>query len=337
MLLLKIFHVLGQLSMDVFRQNSDVRKEGSKHGQLFLEQLHLLLEPLVLPRQNLDSLLRFSRPHLGLLARLPDGDVVSLATFSVLVRVSVHSLFGARTAVGRVRLEITGRYCERLEGRERSLARSRGPGSGYNSSSGVHVAVHDESCHRVRRAANCAVGILLVVVGNVLLVIVVVVRRDVVHGSEEAAASVPPSSEVISEFIFYRLLLYNRRLLLLLLLHVISESCSAVNRSGQVSQISILKVWRRFLTTSRTRLAGRSERVSGRCSVGAVALLPAVDQVSEEVVVAEVRVVDQTLEIERDLGRAELREFCYVARTQFRILEMLFHSEGCDGGGGLDG
>ena len=76
-----------------------------------------------------------------------------------------------------------------------------------------------------------------------------------------------------------------------------------------------------------------------RCSVRSVVLLAAagVHEVAEEVVIVEVRVVDESLEVEGDFCRAQFGQFGHVAGAQFRVLEVLLDSEGRDGGRGLDG
>ena len=264
-LLREVVHVLGQLPVDVVGQHAHVGKERPENGKLLLEKFNLLLEPLVLPGQDLDAFLRFPGSHLGLFPGFPDGHVVPLAPFPVLVRVPVHALLAARSGVGGVRLEVPRRYCEGFQRRQR-LVRRRTSGSGNDPVSGVHAAVHDEGCHRVGRAADCAVGVLLVaaavvvVVQHVLLLTGVVLDEAVGRSQESSTPRVASSAEMVPEFTFDRLLLDYRLLLLLclllLLLHVTSEGCSAVDRSGHVREVPVLKVRRRLLTSAGTGLTG---------------------------------------------------------------------------------
>ena len=86
MLRLEVVQVLGQLAVDVVGQDAHRGEEGAQDGELLLQQLHLLLQPLVLPRQDLDSVLGLAGPHLRLLARLAHRDVVPLPAAAVLVR-----------------------------------------------------------------------------------------------------------------------------------------------------------------------------------------------------------------------------------------------------------
>ena len=86
MLRLEVVQVLGQLAVDVVGQDAHRGEEGAQDGELLLQQLHLLLQPLVLPRQDLDPVLRLAGPHLRLLARLAHRDVVPLPAAAVLVR-----------------------------------------------------------------------------------------------------------------------------------------------------------------------------------------------------------------------------------------------------------
>ncbi len=62
---LEAVHVLAQLPVDVLGQDPDVGEEGPQHRQLLLEQLHLLLQPLVLPGQDLDALLGLAGAESG--------------------------------------------------------------------------------------------------------------------------------------------------------------------------------------------------------------------------------------------------------------------------------
>ncbi len=76
---LEAVHVLAELPVNVFGEDAHVAEERAQHGKLLLQQLHLLLHPLVLPGQDLDPLLRLPGAELGHLARLPHRHVVPLS------------------------------------------------------------------------------------------------------------------------------------------------------------------------------------------------------------------------------------------------------------------
>ena len=84
--------------MNMIRQDSYVGKKRPQNGQFFLKQFHLLLQPLILSRQNFHPIFGFAAPHFGLFAAFTDRHVIALTPSTVLVRVAVNSLFAAAGA-----------------------------------------------------------------------------------------------------------------------------------------------------------------------------------------------------------------------------------------------
>ena len=207
-LLLEVVHVLGQLSVDVLGQDADVGEERPQHRQLLLQQLHLLLQPLVLPRQDLDPLLRLPRPCLGLLSALPHGHVVPLPAAPVLVRVPVHLLLAHRSPVVTPWLQVFRRRGEALEGGQggRGDVAPRGGGSpircdGHPRRRAAHRAVRVGRGVVVGGVVKAAAAVALVVVG---------LRRwgrrrrleDVVSGVITAAAGGSPTPAAVHGLLF---------------------------------------------------------------------------------------------------------------------------------------
>ncbi len=82
--------MFGYLSVQRLRYDPGRGEERPEDVEFLGEEVHPLLQALVLPEIALDLLLRLPRPHLGLLARLPHRDVVPLPPAPVLVAVLVQ-------------------------------------------------------------------------------------------------------------------------------------------------------------------------------------------------------------------------------------------------------
>jgi len=108
MLRLKVVQMLGQLTVHMVREHAHAREQGAQHGQLLLQQLHLLLQPVVFARQNFDALLCFAATHLGFFARFAHSHVVTFAAPAVFVR----GLVAARLLLGQI-LWLLGKGLER--------------------------------------------------------------------------------------------------------------------------------------------------------------------------------------------------------------------------------
>ena len=85
MLRLEVVKMLGELPVDVLREDAHRREEGAEDGQLFLQQLDLLLQPLVLSGEDLHAVLRLPRSHLRFLPRFPHGHIIPLPSSPVVV------------------------------------------------------------------------------------------------------------------------------------------------------------------------------------------------------------------------------------------------------------
>jgi len=83
---LKVVQMLGQLPVHVIRQHAHAREQRAQDRQLLLQQLHLLLQPVIFARQYLHPLLRLAAAHFRLLSRLAHRHVVALAAAAILVR-----------------------------------------------------------------------------------------------------------------------------------------------------------------------------------------------------------------------------------------------------------
>ena len=84
--------MLGQFPVNVLREDAHIAEQTSEDTQLLLQELNLLLHPLVVPGQDLNSLLRLLGAGLGLLSGLPHRHVVPLPPPPVLVGVAVDLL-----------------------------------------------------------------------------------------------------------------------------------------------------------------------------------------------------------------------------------------------------
>ena len=85
MLRLEVVQMLGQLPVDVLWQDAHRREEGTEDRQLLLQQLDLLLQPLVLSGEDFHTILRLPRSHLCFLPRFPYGHIISLPSSAVVV------------------------------------------------------------------------------------------------------------------------------------------------------------------------------------------------------------------------------------------------------------
>ena len=111
--------------------------------------------------------------------------------------------------------------------------------------------------------------------------------------------------------------LYLRMMMMVLLvLIVVSSMMNTARKVGQgVAVVVVMVVGRRRILTlgartvltrgSRSR-ASTHHSISGSCSVHGVILLSSVHQITKQVVIREVSVLDQTLEVQRYLLSGEL-------------------------------
>lgn len=85
--------MLIDLSVNMFRQHTHIRKETPQHVQLFSQQFYPLLQSFIFLHQNFDFLLCLARANLRLFSALPHSDIVPLPSASVFIAVFVTGFY----------------------------------------------------------------------------------------------------------------------------------------------------------------------------------------------------------------------------------------------------